>query len=86
MELTEKELEKISEIAVSAAQDFIFSKITKKEVVDIDINVELHHDDVLDFDISVDLVLDDLSAADAGIVDGAADYAVEMVERFLARI
>ena len=86
MELTAEELEKISEIAVSAAQDFIFSKISKKEVIDIDINVELQYNEILDIDISVDLVLDDLSTADTGIVDDAADYAVEMVEQFLAEI
>jgi len=86
MELADEDLEKISEIAVDSALSFIFSKVSKKEVIDININVELNYTEVLDIDVSVDAIFDDLSTADLSIIDDAADYAVEAVEKFLAEI
>jgi len=86
MELTPEEVDKISDIALSSANDFIFSKVSKKEVIDIDINVELHYNESLDVDISIDIIFDDLSSADVKIADDAADYALEAVERFLDEI
>ena len=84
--LTDEDLDKISEIAVSSAQDFIFSKVSKKEIIDIDINVELNYDDGLDVNVTVDILFDDLSSASAEIADEAADHALLEIERFLDKI
>ena len=81
--LTNQELDEISELAADAAESFIFSKISKKEVVDLDINVELHHESGLDVDVTVEILLDDLSSADESIVDEAASYALKAVDNFV---
>jgi hypothetical protein len=84
--LTDEDLDKISEIAVSAAQDFILSKVSKKEIIDIDINVELNYNDSLDVNVAVDIQFDDLSSADTKIADEAADHAFLEIEKFLGEI
>ena len=84
--LTDEDLAKISEIAVSSAQDFVLSKVSKKEINDIDINVELNYEDGLDVNITVDIIFDDLSAADPKIADEAADHALLEMEKFLDKI
>ena len=81
--LTDQELDEISELAADAAESFIFSKISKKEVVDLDINVELHHESGLDVDVTVEILLDDLSSADESIADEAASYALKAVDNFV---
>lgn len=84
--LTDEDLDKISEIAVSSAQDFILSKVSKKEIIDIDINVELNYNDSLDVNVTVNIQFDDLSSADAKIADDAADHAFREIEKFLDEI
>lgn len=81
--LTDQDLEKTSEIAVTTAENFIFSKVSKKEIIDLDIKVELNYEDVLDVDVLIDIIFDDLSTADPSIADDAANYAIEQVELFL---
>ncbi len=84
--LTDEDLDKISEIAVSSAQDFVLSKVSKKEINDIDINVELNYNDGLDVNITVDLSFDDLSTADTKIADEAVDHAILEIEKFLDKM
>jgi hypothetical protein len=81
--LTDQELDEISEVAADAAEKFIFSKISKKEVLDLDINVELDHHDGLDVDVVVEILLDDLSSADESIADEAASYAIKAIDKFV---
>lgn len=81
--LSDRQLNEISETAVSEAQDFILSRIPKKEIIDIDISVELVYNDKLDVDIIVNIILDDLSSADPQIADDAADHAIKSIEKFL---
>ena len=84
--LTDEDLDKISEIAVSSAQDFVLSKVSKKEINDIDINVELNYNDSLDVNVVVDIVFDELSSKDPKIADEAADHALLEIEKFLDKI
>ena len=84
--LTDEDLDKISEIAVASAHDFIFTKVSKKEVIDVDINVELKYNQELDVNVSVDILFDDLSFVDKKIADDAADYAFLEIEKFLDEI
>lgn len=62
--LNSPELDKISTEAAQAAQDYISSQVSKKEILELDINIELVYNDGLDVDLTVELVLDDLSSAD----------------------
>jgi len=82
-QLTDEKLDEISEIAVSSAENFILDRVSKKEIIDIDISVELIYNDKLDVDVTVNLILDDLSSADPGLADEAADYAISEIEKVL---
>ena len=84
--LTDPELDEISEMAVKAAENFIFSQVSKKEILNLDISVELSYEEGLDVDVLVDLDLDELSSADLGLADEAVDHALEKVDKFLANL
>jgi len=82
--LTDQELDEISQIAVEAAENFILSRVSKKEILDLQINVELTSQGGLDVDMFVDLDLDELSAADENeITQKAVDTALEKIDEFI---
>ncbi len=82
--LTDQELDELSELAIESAENFIFSKVSKKEILDLDINVELQYNDVLDLNILVDLDLDELSSVNEKIiVEEAIDASLENIGKFL---
>lgn len=81
--LSDSQLDEISEIAVSSAENYILSRVSKKEIIDIDISVELIYNDTLDLDVIVNIIFDDLSSADPQIADEAADFAISEIEKIL---
>lgn len=81
--LTDAQLEEISEIAVSSAQEYVLSKVSIKEIVDMDISVEVTYNHELNVDLVVDVIFDDVSTADPGIQDEAADHAFREIEKIL---
>jgi hypothetical protein len=82
--LTETELDELSTEAALAAQDHILSMVSKKEVIDMDINVELIYNDGLDVDVTVDLFLDDLSHFNSEkLADEAVEHAILIIDRFM---
>lgn len=81
--LTDEELNELSEIAVSSAEDYILERVSKKEIIDIDINVELVYTGELNVDVTVNIIFDDLCSADPQIADDAADHAIKEIEKFL---
>ncbi len=82
--LTDEELDKLSEIAVEAVENFIFSKVSKKEITNLNINVDFSYNKILDVDILVDLDLDGLSSANENIiVEEAIDIALEEIREFI---
>ena len=82
-EFSDAQLNEILEVAVSSAEGFVLSHVPKKEIIDMDISLELIYSDKLDVDIIVEIVFDELSTADPKIADEAADYALKEVEKFL---
>ncbi|MEN6329497.1 MAG: DUF3194 domain-containing protein [Methanobacteriaceae archaeon] len=81
---TEAELDEISTAAAQAAQDYILSKVSKKELIDMDITVELSFHDGLDVDVTVELFLDDLSTIKPEkIADEAVEQALFIIDRFM---
>lgn len=84
--LSDQELDQISVIAVNAAENFIFSRVSKKEILDIHINIELEYDEGLDVNILVELELDSLSSADKNITQKTADHALAAVDAFINKI
>lgn len=82
--LTNQELDELSEIATKAAENFIFSNISKKEIADLNINLELNYEDTLDVDITIDLDLDELSSVNENIiVEKAIDEALDKISEFI---
>jgi len=81
--LENEELDKISEIAVKAAENFIFKKVSKKEITDLDIRVEIQQNDVLNVDVSIDIISDEISTLEDKIVDEAADHAIKEIDKII---
>ncbi len=82
--LTDEELDKVSEVAVEAAENYILSRVSKKEILDLDINADITYEDVLNVDITVDIDLDELSAADENeIAESAVDAALKELDVFI---
>lgn len=74
--LTDQELDQVSNLAVETAENYIFSRVSKKEILDLNINADVTYDKILDVEISVDIDLDDLSTVDE---EQLAEDAVEAV-------
>lgn len=82
--LTDQELDVISDLAVDAVEEFLFSRISKKEILDLHIKAEINYEDVLNVDISVDIDIDPLSSVDETTVVGeAVDFALRKLDIFL---
>lgn len=81
--LSQEDLDQISDFISSTTQNFILGKVSRKEISDIDIKVELSYDEELDVDISIELLLDELSAQDPEIVNEAVDFAHLELDKFL---
>ena len=84
--LTDQEMESISEAAAVAAENYIFSKISKKEVLDMEVRVEFHEEDGLDVDVEVELFLDELSKAEDSLADESAEAALEEIDRQIEKL
>jgi hypothetical protein len=84
--LTDQEMEAISESAAVAAENYIFSKISKKEVLDMEVKVEFHVEDGLDVDVEVELFLDELSKAEDTLADESAEAALDEIDRQIEKL
>ena len=84
--LTDPEMEKISEAAAVVAENYIFSKVSKKEVQDMELRVEFNQEDGLDVDVEVELFLDELCKADDNLADEAAQVALEEIDRQVEKL
>ncbi len=82
--LSDHELDEISGLAAKSVENFIYSKVSKKEVVNLDIKVELDYHDGLDMDIQVDIQFDPLSKPDEKIAEDAVAHAIKEVDSYLA--
>lgn len=74
-------MEEISEAAAVAAENYIFSKISRKELLDLELRVEFQQDDGLDVDVEVELFLDELSKAEESLADEAAQVAIDVIDK-----
>ena len=82
--LNDDELDQISELAVKTAENYIFSRISKKEILDMDIQAIMAYDEELNVDIRIDIDLDELSTADVDeLADGAVKAALNKLDIFI---
>lgn len=83
-DLSNQELDEISELSIKSIEDFIYSRVSKKEILDLDINVEIDYDDGLDVDMNVDIQFDPLSNYDESIAEEAIAHAFTEIDSYLA--
>lgn len=79
-------MEDISEAAAVAAENYIFSKVSKKEILDLELRVEFNQDKGLDVDVEIELFLDELSKADESLADQAAEVALDEIDRYVEKL
>lgn len=82
--LTNQELDEISELSIRSIENFIYSRVSKKEIFDLDINVELHYEDGLDVDMNVNIQFDPLSNYDESIAEDAIAHAYTEIDSYMA--
>ena len=82
--LNDQELDKVSDVAVEAAEKHIFSRVSKKEILDLDINADITYQDVLNVAITIDINLDELSTVDENeLVENAVEAALNELDVFI---
>jgi hypothetical protein len=82
--LNDEELDQISDIAVETAENYILSRVSRKEILEMDIQANISYDEELHVDILVDIDLDELSSADEKILaDGAVQDALKKLDIFI---
>ncbi|MDP1553653.1 MAG: DUF3194 domain-containing protein [Methanobacteriaceae archaeon] len=81
--LSQEDLNQISDFISSTAQNYILQQVSGKEITDLDIQVELSYKEELEVDVTVDLLMDDLSIDRPEIATEAIDYALDQLEILL---
>ena len=81
--LSQDDLVIISDFVSSSVYNFILKNYSKKEINDLDINVELSYIDELDVNILIDLSFDDLTKNNSNIAKDAIDFALNELDLFL---
>jgi hypothetical protein len=82
-DLSNEDLDNITEFLSVNINDFILKRIKSKEIVNLDININVNYNEELDLDISVDLELDKFSTLDEAIANEAIDFALDRFDSFL---
>ena len=82
--LNDQELDKVSDVAGEAAETYIFSRVSKKEILDMDINAKINYDETLNVEILVDIDLDRLSTVDEEqLAEDAVEAALHELDSFI---
>lgn len=81
--LSQEDLNQISDFISSTAQNYILQQVSGKEITDLDIQVELSYKEELEVDVTIDLLMDDLSIDRPEIATEAIDYALDQLETLL---
>ena len=82
-ELSHEDLENISNFLSDTINEYILANISSKEIVDMDIQIEVSYDEKLDVDIDVNLEFHELSKADANISNIAIEKSLLKLNSYL---
>jgi hypothetical protein len=87
-ELTDEQIEAVSQAAENAARKHVFSKISQKLVERLDISVEAEGAKPISFTVEVDLMLlpDAKGFSEKQLVDEAVKAAFEAIETHLRKL
>ena len=82
--LTDHDLDQISDLAVETAEIYVLSRVSKKEILDMDINAKITYDETLNVEILVDIDLDRLSTVDEEqLAEDAVEAALHELDSFI---
>ena len=81
--LNQEDLDNISNFLSNNINDYISANLSSKEILDMDINIEISYNDELKVDIAVDLELDELSKADANIANTTIENSLSDLNSYL---
>ena len=82
--LSDQELDQISDLAVETAETYIFSRVSKKEILDLNINANITFNKILNVELLVDIDLDELSATDEKeLAENAVEAALYRLDSFV---
>lgn len=87
-ELTEDQMQTLSEIAEKAAQDFVLSKVPQRKILALDIAVETLGSKPVSVSVDVDLVLSPIMKTYNAekLANEATEKAFEAVEQYLREL
>ncbi len=82
--LSEQELDQISNIAVETAEAYIFTRVSKKEILGLNINANITYNKILNVELLIDLDLDELSKTNENeLVENAVEAALCKIDSFV---
>ncbi|MDR2966948.1 MAG: DUF3194 domain-containing protein [Methanobacteriaceae archaeon] len=82
-EINQEDLYEISDFLSDNINEYILANVPSKEILDIDIKIEVSYDDKLDVDVSVNLEFHELSKADSNIPDIAVEHSLLKLNSYL---
>ena len=82
-ELNQEDLDDISDFLSDNINEYILSNVPSKEILDMDIKIEVSYNEKLDVDLAVDLEFDELSKADANIANTAIENSLSKLNSYL---
>lgn len=87
-ELTEEQIETVSEVAEEAARKHIFSQVSSKQVERLDVSVEAEGTKPVNFAVEVDLLLADAAKDVDGekLASEAVKAAFRAIELYLSKL
>ncbi|BAW31070.1 MAG TPA: DUF3194 domain-containing protein [Methanothermobacter sp.] len=83
--LTKEDSDKIANLLSTTIEEFIFSRIPKKEIRDLDITIILDYEKGLDVNISIELIPYEFSKIEPRIADEAIKLAYKKLDQHLDR-
>jgi len=82
-ELNQDDLKDISDFLSDNINEYILANVSSKDILDMDIQIEVSFNEKLDVDIEVNLEFHELSNADANISDIAIENSLLKLNSYL---
>jgi len=76
-------LDDISDFLSDNINEYILANVSSKEILDMDIKIEVSYNEKLDVDISIGLEFDEFSKADANMANIAAENSLLKLDSYL---
>lgn len=81
--LNQEDLDDISDFISYNINEYILANVSSKEILDMDIKIEVSYNKKLDIDVAVDLEFDELSKVDANIANISVENSLLKLDKYL---